>query len=86
MSTSLLRFWLLLCCCSAFHSTSGLREEPSSEKPFHFASHHDGKDSAEEFTNEWVVHLEGAKNSADLVALKLGYENLGEVKTLLSLL
>ena len=77
------RVFLFLCSTFVILSSAhGLgNPEPEGDKPFHHDPQHDGKDSAVEFSNEWVVHLEGAKNSADLVALKLGYENLGEVRT-----
>ena len=68
---------LLLLCSGLLDVVHGV----SASAPFHHAPQHDGKDSAVEFSNEWVVHLEGAKNAADLLALKLGYENLGEVYT-----
>ena len=40
---------------------------------------HDGRDTSTEFSNEWLVHLDGTAEAADLLALKLGYDNLGEV-------
>ena len=40
---------------------------------------HDGRAEAGSFSNEWVVHLEGGSNVADLIALRLGYINEGEV-------
>jgi hypothetical protein len=41
--------------------------------------HHEGRNEADAFSNEWVVHLEGGRNVADLIAIKQGYQNLGEV-------
>lgn len=62
-------------------TASGLVEQsPDAGVFFHHDPYHDGKEVDSEFSNEWVVHLEGSKNSADLIALKLGYENLGEVR------
>ena len=40
---------------------------------------HDGRDISNDFSNQWVVHLEGSLAAADLLAMKLGYKNLGEV-------
>ena len=40
---------------------------------------HDGRDISDDFSNQWVVHLEGSLAAADLLAMKLGYKNLGEV-------
>ena len=40
---------------------------------------HDGRDGSTDFSNQWVVHLDGTSDAADLLALKLGYRNLGEV-------
>ena len=41
---------------------------------------HDGLEDADGYSNNWVVHMEGASNdAADLLALKMGYKNLGEV-------
>ena len=42
---------------------------------------HDGRTDTDSFSNEWVVHLEGGANVADLIALRLGYVNIGEVCT-----
>ena len=40
---------------------------------------HDGRDSATDFINNWIVQIEGGDISANNVALQLGYTNLGEV-------
>ena len=44
---------------------------------------HDGSETTSEFSNEWIVHLEGddgeGEDAADRLAAKLGYENRGEV-------
>ena len=40
---------------------------------------HDGREGSNDFSNQWVVHLVGSPEAADLVAMKLGYRNLGEV-------
>ena len=40
---------------------------------------HDGREKASDFSNEWIVNLEGDEEAADLVAETLGYENLGAV-------
>ena len=48
----------------------------------HGSSHqhvHDGRDASSDFSNQWIVHLEGSSEAADLLAMKLGYKNLGEV-------
>ena len=39
---------------------------------------HDGRDASSDFSNQWVVHLDGSSEAADLLAMKLGYKNLGE--------
>ena len=41
---------------------------------------HDGREKASDFSNEWIVNLEGDEEAADLVAETLGYENLGAVR------
>ena len=41
---------------------------------------HDGRDGSNDFSNQWIVHLDGTSEAANLLAMKLGYENLGEVK------
>ena len=49
----------------------------------HGSSHqhvHDGRDASSDFSNQWIVHLEGSSEAADLLAMKLGYKNLGEVR------
>ena len=43
---------------------------------------HDGRERASDFSNEWIVNLEGDEQAADLVADTLGYENLGAVRIL----
>jgi len=40
---------------------------------------HDGRDASSDFSNQWVVHLDGSSEAADLLAMKLGYKNLGEI-------
>ena len=40
---------------------------------------HDGRDASSDFSNQWIVHLDGSSEAADLLAMKLGYKNLGEV-------
>ena len=40
---------------------------------------HDGRDGSNDFSNQWIVHLDGSSSAADLLAMKLGYKNLGEV-------
>ena len=42
---------------------------------------HDGRSETDAFSNEWVVHLVGGGDVADLIALRLGYVNMGEVLT-----
>ncbi len=46
--------------------------------PLH-SVHHDGRGESEAFSNQWVVHLTGGQNVADLIALRHGYDNQGEV-------
>ena len=41
---------------------------------------HDGSLDSEDFSNEWVVHFDGDRNSAELLALKLGYAIQEEVR------
>ena len=41
---------------------------------------HDGRDASSDFSNQWIVHLDGSSEAADLLAMKLGYKNLGEVR------
>ena len=45
------------------------------------AALHDGRELAEDYSNEWVVHLDGSNSSfdPDFLAAELGYQNLGEV-------
>mgnify|MGYP001202249020 CR=1 FL=1 len=42
---------------------------------------HDGRELAEDYSNEWVVHLDGSNSSfdPDFLAAELGYQNIGEV-------
>ena len=40
---------------------------------------HDGRETASLYSNEWVVHVEGNEEAADILADNLGYENLGEI-------
>jgi len=50
----------------------------------HGSSHqhlHDGREASSDFSNQWIVHLEGSSEAADLLAMKLGYKNLGEIDT-----
>ena len=43
---------------------------------------HDGRELAEDYSNEWVVHLDGSNSSfdPDFLATELGYQNMGEVR------
>ena len=48
--------------------------------------HHDGRDTTKEFSNEWVLHLEGVVgeevvhiDSCQLIGLKYGFKCLHEV-------
>ena len=50
---------------------------------FEVSAFHDGREISPEFSNEWVVHLEGPEETADNLAVTLGYENIGEVRYLL---
>ena len=47
---------------------------------FEVSAFHDGREILPEFSNEWVVHLEGPEEAADNLADTLGYENIGEVR------
>lgn len=46
---------------------------------FRFYAEHDGSDTATDFSNEWIIRVDGNEDSADLLAIKNGYENMGEV-------
>ena len=41
---------------------------------------HDGRETATDYYNQWIVRIEGDFESANSVAADLGYTNLGEVK------
>ncbi len=44
---------------------------------------HDGDADTDEYSNEWVVHLDNADEEvAELLALKMSYQCLGEVRKL----
>lgn len=43
---------------------------------------HDGTETANDYSNEWVVNLEGSEEAASFLAAQLGYENVGEVYTI----
>ena len=42
---------------------------------------HDGREVAQDYSNEWVVHLDSTNTSfdPDFLAEELGYQNMGEV-------
>ena len=40
---------------------------------------HDGRERSNDFSNQWIVHLDGSSEAAELLSMKLGYKNLGEV-------
>ena len=40
---------------------------------------HDGRETASVYSNEWVVHVEGDEEAADILADTLGYQNLGGI-------
>ena len=42
---------------------------------------HDGSEGSSDFSNQWIIDLDGSTEAADLLAMKLGYKNLGEVRT-----
>ena len=47
---------------------------------FHLVnSLHDGRETATDYFNQWIVRIEGDFQSANSVAEDLGYTNLGEV-------
>ena len=47
---------------------------------FHLVnSLHDGRETATDYFNQWIVRIEGDFESANSVAEDLGYTNLGEV-------
>jgi hypothetical protein len=48
-----------------------------------FESHH-GHETAQHYSNEWMVRLEGGPEVAESLALQLGYEFLGSVSCALS--
>jgi hypothetical protein len=43
-----------------------------------FQGHH-GHETAQHYSNEWLVRLEGGPHVAQLLATQLGYEFLGSV-------
>jgi len=49
-----------------------------------FEVHH-GHETAQQYSNEWIVRLEGGPEVAESLALQLGYEFLGSVSCILSL-
>jgi len=48
-----------------------------------FEIHH-GHETAQDYSNEWIVRLEGGQEVAESLALQLGYEFLGSVSCVLS--
>jgi hypothetical protein len=40
---------------------------------------HYGHESAQDYSNEWVVRLEGGPDVAELLAVQLGYDFIGPV-------
>ena len=40
---------------------------------------HDGRETTLVYSNEWVVHVEGDEEAADILADTLGYQNLGGI-------
>jgi hypothetical protein len=48
-----------------------------------FEIHH-GHETAQDYSNEWIVRLEGGPEVAESLALQLGYEFLGSVSCVLS--
>ena len=75
MSATILKYALIVLifvCDFKYHVTAS-----SHGKNHHHL--HDGRDISNDFSNQWVVHLEGSLAAADLLAMKLGYKNLGEV-------
>ena len=49
---------------------------------FHLVnSLHDGRETATDYFNQWIVRIEGDFESANSVAEDLGYTNLGEVNS-----
>ena len=62
-----------------FATFPGIQSELSPENHFHHG--HDGVRETDAFANDWVVHLDSASDEvAELLALKLEYECLGEVR------
>jgi len=45
---------------------------------------HHGHETAQHYSNEWIVRLEGGPEVAESLALQLGYEFLGTVSCALS--
>ncbi|XP_059081763.1 neuroendocrine convertase 1-like [Tigriopus californicus] len=62
----------LLLLCSKFNGIVG--------NEFGFYIEHDGSDTATDFSNEWIIRVDGNEDSANLLALKNGYENMGEIR------
>ena len=49
---------------------------------FHLVnSLHDGRETATDYFNQWIVRIEGNFESANSIAEDLGYTNLGEVNS-----
>ena len=42
---------------------------------------HDGRETCQNYSNEWVVHFDGTNGSfnPNILAEELGYQNMGEV-------
>ena len=72
-----------LCDIHSIHSISSLKyayDDNRQVRPnAHSSKDHDGRSETDAFSNEWVVHLVGGGDVADLTALRLGYLNIGEV-------
>lgn len=41
--------------------------------------HHSGSENGDQFSNEWLVRIEGGPQVAELIALQMGYGFEGEV-------
>eukprot|EP00095_Tigriopus_kingsejongensis_P012220 maker-scaffold528_size145933-snap-gene-0.25 protein:Tk12220 transcript:maker-scaffold528_size145933-snap-gene-0.25-mRNA-1 annotation:"prohormone convertase 1" len=74
LATKRIRHWLL---CLVIIIGSLLH--PSDANDSEAYPEHDGSDTSSDFSNEWIIQVEGNFDSADLLALRMGYQNMGEV-------
>lgn len=46
---------------------------------FFNSHHHDGREYSDDFSDEWVVEVDGGTDAAQLLALRMAFEYIGEV-------